>query len=64
MILYIFKRFYYNKAADQKVFPKECDGMEYITLPGGIRMPQLGYGTLQIPDADCERCVGEALKTG
>ena len=39
--------------------------MEYVTLPGrGIQMPQLGYGTLQIPDADCERCVGEALETG
>ena len=38
--------------------------MEYVTLPGGIQMPQLGYGTLQISDADCERCVGEALETG
>lgn len=38
--------------------------MEYATLPGGIRMPKLGYGTLQISDADCERCVGDALETG
>ena len=38
--------------------------MESIPLPGGIRMPQLGYGTLQIPDADCERCIGQALETG
>ena len=38
--------------------------MEWVALPGEIRMPQLGYGTLQIADADCERCVGEALETG
>ena len=38
--------------------------MEFITLGNGVRMPQLGYGTLQISDADCERCVGDALETG
>lgn len=38
--------------------------MEFITLSNGVRMPQLGYGTLQITDADCERCVGDALETG
>ena len=38
--------------------------MEFITLSNGVRMPRLGYGTLQITDADCERCVGDALETG
>lgn len=38
--------------------------MEFITLGNGVQMPQLGYGTLQITDADCERCVGDALETG
>ena len=38
--------------------------MGFITLSNGMRMPQLGYGTLQIPDADCERCVRDALETG
>lgn len=38
--------------------------MEFVTLGNGMQMPQLGYGTLQIPDAECERCVGEALETG
>ena len=38
--------------------------MKFITLSNGMRMPQLGYGTLQIPDEDCERCIGDALETG
>lgn len=38
--------------------------MEFVTLPGGVQMPQLGYGTLQIDSEDCERYVAEALEAG
>lgn len=35
-----------------------------ITLNNGVKMPQLGYGVYQIPKAECERCVADALKVG
>ncbi|MGN0250367.1 MAG: aldo/keto reductase [Oliverpabstia sp.] len=38
--------------------------MEYMVLSNGVRMPQEGYGTFQIPPKDCERCVSEALSVG
>lgn len=38
--------------------------MEYITLSNGVRMPQLGYGVYQVTQAECERCVLDALKVG
>ena len=32
--------------------------MDYITLNNGVRMPQLGFGVYQIPDAaECQRAV-------
>lgn len=39
--------------------------MEYVTLNNGVKMPILGYGVYQIPDAaECERCVLDALEVG
>ena len=38
--------------------------MEYISLNNGVRMPQEGFGTFQIPQEDCERCVRDALSAG
>ena len=38
--------------------------MEYVTLNNGVQMPKLGFGVFQIPKADCERCVLEALEVG
>lgn len=39
--------------------------MEYVTLNNGVKMPILGFGVYQINDlAECERVVGEAIKTG
>lgn len=35
--------------------------MEYATLSNGIKMPMLGYGVYQIPEADTERCVLDAI---
>lgn len=36
-----------------------------VTLNNGVRMPLLGFGVFQIPDAEeCERSVYEALRTG
>ncbi len=41
------------------------DPMKTLTLNNGIKMPILGYGVYQIPDAkECERCVSEALEVG
>jgi diketogulonate reductase-like aldo/keto reductase len=35
--------------------------MEYVTLNNGVKMPILGYGVYQIPDAaECERCKKES----
>lgn len=36
----------------------------HVTLRDGTVMPQLGFGTWQIPTADCPGIVGEALRAG
>jgi 2,5-diketo-D-gluconate reductase A len=38
--------------------------MEYATLSNGITMPMLGYDVYQIPEADTERCVLDAISCG
>ena len=39
--------------------------MEFITLNNGIKMPLLGFGVFQVPDAsECERAVLEAIESG
>ncbi len=38
--------------------------MNYITLSNGVKMPQLGYGVFQIPPADAETCVTDAISVG
>ncbi|MGT2928703.1 aldo/keto reductase [Streptococcus dentasini] len=38
--------------------------MQYVTLNTGERMPQLGFGVYQVPAADTERVVSQAIKTG
>ena len=39
--------------------------MEYVTLNNGLRMPRLGFGVFQIPDArECERAVIDAVEAG
>lgn len=39
--------------------------MEHVTLNNGQRMPILGFGVFQIPDAqECERSVIDAIQTG
>jgi 2,5-diketo-D-gluconate reductase A len=39
--------------------------VQYVTLKNGMRMPSVGYGVYQIPDAaECERCVVDAIETG
>ncbi len=38
--------------------------MNYVTLSNGVKMPQLGYGVYQVTQAECERCVLDALKVG
>ncbi|MCD8132686.1 MAG: aldo/keto reductase [Clostridiales bacterium] len=38
--------------------------MEYVTLSNGVKMPILGYGVYQVTQAECERCVLDALKAG
>jgi 2,5-diketo-D-gluconate reductase A len=38
--------------------------MEYVTLYNGVKMPILGYGVYQVSQAECERCVLDALKVG
>jgi len=39
--------------------------MKHVTLNNGLQMPIVGYGVFQIPDqAECERCVVEAIETG
>lgn len=36
----------------------------FLTLNNGVRMPQLGYGVWQVPDAEAEQAVGTALEAG
>ena len=38
--------------------------MEYTTLRNGVRMPMLGYGVYQVSNAECERCVLDAISVG
>lgn len=38
--------------------------MQYATLNNGVTMPMLGYGVLQTPPEETERCVAQALETG
>lgn len=38
--------------------------MQYVTLNNGVKMPMLGYGVYQVTQAECERCVSEALEVG
>ena len=39
--------------------------MQYRILSNGVELPLIGYGTFQIRDeAQCERCVAEALAAG
>lgn len=39
--------------------------MEYVSLNNGVRMPILGFGVFQIPDAgECEQSVVNAIETG
>ncbi|UEB79233.1 aldo/keto reductase [Clostridium sp. M62/1] len=38
--------------------------MEYTTLSNGVRMPRIGYGVFQVSNAECERCVLEAVSVG
>ncbi|WNS41050.1 aldo/keto reductase [Paenibacillus sp. MMS20-IR301] len=39
--------------------------MEYVILNNGVRMPVLGFGVWQVPDADqCEQAVYDALMAG
>lgn len=38
--------------------------MEYVTLSNGVKMPVLGYGVYQVTQAECERCVLDALEVG
>lgn len=38
--------------------------MQYVTLPNGRKIPQLGYGVYQVTKEECERCVLDALKVG
>jgi diketogulonate reductase-like aldo/keto reductase len=35
-----------------------------VKLSNGVEMPQIGYGVFQIPPAEAERCVADALRAG
>ena len=35
-----------------------------VTLDNGVRMPMLGYGVYQVSNAECERCVLDAISVG
>ena len=36
----------------------------HFTLNNGVEIPVIGFGVFQIPDADTERAVSEALEVG
>ena len=38
--------------------------MNYLTLNNGLKIPQIGYGTYQIPMSITERCVSDAISVG
>lgn len=63
--MYFFGFDGYNTIAErEKIAERERGTMKYVALPNGIPMPLLGYGTLQISAADCERCVAAAVISG
>ena len=35
-----------------------------VRLSNGVEMPQVGYGVYQVPPAEAERCVSDALRAG
>ena len=35
-----------------------------VTLNNGVEMPMLGYGVYQVSNAECERCVLDAISVG
>ncbi len=38
--------------------------MEFVTLKNDVKMPLLGFGVFQVPDAaECERCVSNLCST-
>lgn len=47
--------------ADDKTFDA---GVATVELAGGVQIPQLGFGTFQIPADDTQRAVEEALEVG
>lgn len=38
--------------------------MDKVKLNNGVEMPMLGYGVFQIPNAETQRCVADALSVG
>lgn len=38
--------------------------METVKLNNGVEMPMLGYGVFQIPNAETQQCVADALSVG
>lgn len=38
--------------------------MEQVTLSNGVKIPILGFGVFQIPEADTEQAVLNAIDTG
>lgn len=38
--------------------------MEYLTLNDGNKIPMLGYGVFEIPNAECAECVSRAIECG
>ena len=38
--------------------------MQYKVLNDGNKIPMLGYGVFEIPDAECEECVLRAIECG
>ena len=35
-----------------------------VKLSNGVEMPQVGYGVYQVPPAEAERCVADAIRVG
>lgn len=38
--------------------------MEYVVLENGVKMPKIGFGVFQIPEADTAKAVADAIKVG
>lgn len=38
--------------------------MDYVTLNNGVKMPKLGYGVYRVSNAECEKCVLDAISVG